>query len=120
MKRLKTAISKSKLRRTVFWSCAVLVLLALEVFSLLDFARHRAQASREALLLSELAETRTADALSRHDIPAAAQVLKQMSQEPRLAAACVYGPSGSLVSCYVRPGSRRSFTVPAFRSGMLK
>ena len=123
MKRLKTGMTVRRFQRTAFWICVVSVLLVLAVFSLLDFAHRRQQAAHEALLLSELTETRIAHALSGRNLPAAVQVLKGLRAEHRIVAACLYGPSDQMISCYVRHGSRQPFVAPlirpdgAYRSG---
>ena len=115
MKWLRTGASARKLRRVVFWTCVVSILLALELFSLLDFVHRRQQASQEARLLSDLTASRIEIALSGNDVPAAIRIVRQLGGEQRVIAACLFGPHGHILADYVRAGPHRPFTAPPIR-----
>lgn len=102
-------------RRVVFWTSVISILLLIEVFSLLDFAHRREEASRQAQLLSQMTAAQISAVLSHHDVRAAIQIVRRLNGQQRIIAACLYGSDGRVLGYFVRSGSRQAFSVPVIR-----
>ncbi|MGB8169695.1 MAG: ATP-binding protein [Chthoniobacteraceae bacterium] len=93
---------------TMLTACAAL-LLAGAALLWLELSEFRANLERDVATLAKVIGANSVAAISFDDRSAATEMLTALRAEPKILAACIYGPNGQRLGTFRRPGSEGRF-----------